>query len=265
MLNDWLTLPRAVLRFVREIAREDRRAATEGQRQAAVFAAYAEAEATGVSARRIAGVEAVESFAESFGVASSGQGIALATGNELANLIRDLSLATQAGEDPDAQAALLAATRLRNRRQREGETAVLSRDEISTFIQGVDGQFVSPADVTREQQLRITQAIESQAREARGLERTLTASAIEIFGKETPFVRGAFAGAAAEGSDAAREIVAELRKTNALQRQALELMQESADASASNARQLIQNTSPVQRSAVPEIQRNAVRTIPDPM
>lgn len=245
-----------------EIERENRRAVAEANRQAATDRALLAAERSGVSPYRIGAAETLVGKGQSmFGPGGEGLAIGLITEDQLANLVRDFSLATRAGDNPAAEAGLLAATRLRQRRQREGNNAILGPDAVAQYIQGTTGELVSPSSVTESMRQRLTAAIESQAAGARGLERSLTASAIDLFGQNTPFVNLAFRSAASEGSASAAELqrsvsdlIAAVREGNDLQRAQLEANRETAT-----------NTQRRPPNQSDTVNNQAGQTVPDPI
>ena len=153
-------------------------------------------------------------FVKGFGGGGS-EVTALAAGNQLANLERDFLTATRAGDD-SVNASLLAVRDLR-RRRREDADALLGRDATAQLLRQATGKFVSPTYIGEQARRRATAALDRQARGAAGFGRTASEFVFRGYeGTGIPFLGSAANTAAAEGSDSAQAIVAELRQTNQL-------------------------------------------------
>lgn len=196
----------------KEIAQENRRAVVEGNRQKRRDEALRDADNQLVHDFAIAASEFYSSGLEKVaGVPDDGTLLRAVASEDIDNLFRDVSFASQRG-DEKATPASLAISKLRNARRKDPE-AVLGRDAVAEFIRGTTGEFVSPADVTDEQRQNLTQSILEQAKEAKGFERTASLSIVNLADAVTggnaenvPFVGLAGRFAASAGSQSAADI-----------------------------------------------------------
>jgi hypothetical protein len=204
------TLRARIAAIRKDIATEERRAVTEGQRQAAADTALAQAEREGVSKRAIATAETVQDYLGPLsGTEFSGELVTAASELPLDNLFRDVSFASRRGNEEAKPAALLI-KRLINDRIAD-PNAIVSQDAAADFLRGTTGdQEISPVDITDQQRLALTRAVFAQAQQSRGLERTASTAVLDFTDDITggnldsvPFLRLAGQGVANEGQSSA--------------------------------------------------------------
>lgn len=150
-----------------EVEREQNRALAEGKRQTRESNQLAAAEDRGASPITIAAAEKAKAGLDSIGAAATSEIVVpMMTSDKLFNLERDLSVAAQAG-DANAEAAILA-THMLQRRREEDPNAVLSQQDVATFLSASTSQYVSPQAITDETQRELTEKIDSLAAQSRG-------------------------------------------------------------------------------------------------
>ncbi|MEM8910819.1 MAG: hypothetical protein AAGC97_03550 [Planctomycetota bacterium] len=227
-----------------EISRERNRAATEGNRRAQRNNALTSAENNGVSGFRIALAETVAEGAELVGVHNTAPIINGITSEPLSNLRRDLSLATEHGDEDAAD--VLAATDALSRRRTNNPNAILSRDESATLLNGLtDRQDFLPNQVGERLRRELTDLIDQQSEDARGLVRSLSVSTLGLVGLD-----GAGASDGSQATDAIQlrviellqEQISETRRQNEL----LERQASASEASQAANQQTAANTQPRQ-------------------
>ena len=165
-----------------EIAKEDRRAVEEANRQAKVKDITANAENAGTNSLQVAAIEFAADSASyvvdaenSVAVANEvakfdlGASAKVVTNSNLENLERDLAAASADG-DKDAQASLLAVQKLRKRRELD-PIAILSQQEAADFfnLTNQNDEFVNPGQVTFGQRLSLSSEIAEQSLDAPGV------------------------------------------------------------------------------------------------
>ena len=239
-----------------EIAREENRAVQEGERQTQTNRNLQGAENAGASPFRIALAENAAETLQGFGVQNAQDVIPGISGNAIANLERDLSLAQNAG-DGQAAKTLLAANQLRQRRNTD-KNAILSRDETAQYLSS-ENNFVTPGDVSEDQQRELTRSIIEEANNARGIERSLSTSLLRpLAGAGSVLAQSGLDSAAGEGTAAssriAERMLEALEKNNAMMERQNVVLEQNAEASSKTA----DNTVPrVQQPNAGEIARQA--------
>lgn len=223
------------------IAREDRRAVTEGERQTDRSRALRNAEnSPGTSEFSIAVAENVAQAATGFGFQNEGDIIRTVSGDSLTNLERDLNLAYDRG-DQTTQPALLATNRLATLREADPD-AVLSRDDVATYVRGTTGdkEFL-PSQVSEDLQLDLTNVIVEQASQSRGSIRSATVAAVRGLGRTNGYIAGT---AAVDGTNAAADLSRLMPALLERNTAALEKLNELNERSAAAAEKTASNTTP---------------------
>ncbi len=147
-----------------EIAREDRRAVTEGSRQTRSNQALTSAELRNVPQMQIAAAEMATSSLEGLG-ADPATVVSIITNDQLINLTRDLSAAVDRG-NRDALSPMIAIDELANERNRD-QSAIASPTSVAGLATSLTGQIVTPDQITQEMRETVTAVIDQSAAQTR--------------------------------------------------------------------------------------------------